>query len=93
MTMGDFITPSQIGLPVKVIVLNNNGTLSLVEWKTSHPCPLRVQADHQGTSAIGAKLSFRLQKRVDCYERIPNIPRQGLLEELPMANPRLAPEP
>jgi pyruvate dehydrogenase (quinone) len=32
MMMGDFITLSQMGLPVKVIVLNN-GTLAFVEWR------------------------------------------------------------
>jgi pyruvate dehydrogenase (quinone) len=32
MMMGDFITLTQMGLPVKVIVLNN-GTLGFVEMK------------------------------------------------------------
>ena len=49
MMMGGFITLSQMGLPVKVIILNKMERLALLNWRwrllteISHRCPLRVQ--------------------------------------------------
>ena len=66
MMMGDFITLTQLGLPVKVIVLNN-GTLGFVEMEMKASGLLDVGCDLKNpnfaamAAAIGVK-GFRVEK-------------------------------